>query len=64
LTGNYFFGDYCTGFIWSLFRQADGSWVENQVMTVDFSISSFGEDVNGELYVLNHRGGRVLQIQP
>lgn len=63
LTGNYFFADYCTGFIWSLFSQPDGSWVSNLVAQTGFSISSFGENVSGELYILQHRTGIVYQIQ-
>jgi uncharacterized repeat protein (TIGR03806 family) len=30
----------------------------------DFSISSFAEDLDGELYVIDHAAGRVHQLQP
>ena len=63
LTGNYFFADYCTGLIWSLFRQADGTWVQTLVLRSGRTLSSFGEDVNGELYLLDHSQGEVLQVQ-
>ena len=63
LAGNYFFADYCQGTIWSLMN-SNGEWVQNEVYQDDIWLSSFGEDVNGELYVLAHRDGIVYQIQP
>jgi hypothetical protein len=64
LTGNYFSADYCSGIVWSLFRQVDGIWVQTLVLRSGRTLSSFGEDVNGELYLLDHNQGEVLQIQP
>ena len=65
LRGNYFFGDFCSGMIWSLFRTADGQWQwsEEPVTTVDGSITSFGEDLAGELYVVTQQGD-IYRIQP
>ncbi|MDW8325393.1 MAG: PQQ-dependent sugar dehydrogenase [Anaerolineales bacterium] len=62
LNGVYFFGDYCSGLIWSLRRDAAGAWVRETFGDTDFTISSFGEDAAGELYVLDHRGGSVYLI--
>jgi glucose/arabinose dehydrogenase len=63
LAGSYFFADFCQGTIWSL-MQRNGEWAQNEVYHGDIWVSSFGEDVNGELYVLDHRGGIVYQIRP
>ncbi|MCI0577525.1 MAG: PQQ-dependent sugar dehydrogenase [Chloroflexi bacterium] len=63
LSGNYFFADYCSGLIWSLFRGLGGDWTQNLVLASGLTISSFGEDAAGELYVVDH-AGQVLQIQP
>jgi glucose/arabinose dehydrogenase len=63
LNGNFLLGDYCSGIIWSLFHQADGTWLLNPLLDTEISISSFGEDVDGELYVLDHTGGFAYQIQ-
>jgi glucose/arabinose dehydrogenase len=54
--GRYFFGDYCTGTIWSL-RVADGKAtdVQRESFAVP-SISSFGEDTAGELYLVSLNG--------
>jgi glucose/arabinose dehydrogenase len=64
LTGNYFFADYCLGTVWSLVQLPDGSWARNMVLQSGLVISSFGEDVHGELYVLDHQGGGVYEVQP
>jgi glucose/arabinose dehydrogenase len=63
LYGNYFVADYCTGIIWSLFPEADGTWTSQQVFSSGLIISSFGEDINGELYVIDHSGG-IWGIRP
>jgi glucose/arabinose dehydrogenase len=62
--GNYFFGDFCSGFIWSLLQESNGGWRKNLVLQGGFNISSFGEDVNGELYVLDHAAGTIYRLQP
>jgi len=60
LDGAYFFGDYCTGYIWSLQREGD-QWQMTKRLESGLHISSFGEDVNGELYVVDH-GGNLYQL--
>ncbi len=64
LGGNYFFGDYCSGRIWSLFRLPDGSWEMTEVGQVGANIASFGEDNEGEIYILDHSDGAIFQIRP
>ncbi len=55
--GHYFFADYCEGRLRS-FRVANGQAVD--VRTWDVGplgpVTSFGEDANGELYVVNGEG--------
>jgi glucose/arabinose dehydrogenase len=60
MQGAYFFGDYCSGIIWSLQRDGD-RWAMTKRLESGLRISSFGEDVNGELYVSDH-GGAVYQL--
>jgi glucose/arabinose dehydrogenase len=60
LDGAYFFGDYCTGYIWSLQRNGD-QWQMTKRLESGVRISSFGEDFSGELYVIDH-GGAVYQL--
>jgi glucose/arabinose dehydrogenase len=61
LDGVYFFADYCSGIIWSTFRDANGAWQTNLFKDTDYSIPSFGQDEAGELYVIN-QGGSVLKL--
>ena len=75
LQGQYFFGDFCTGEIWS-FREEGGEAVDVQDRTAELSpggglsidfIASFGEDGFGELYVIDRgdgTNGEVFKIVP
>jgi glucose/arabinose dehydrogenase len=56
MTGIYFYGDFCSGRIWGL--SFDGTnWQNTEFLDSTLSISSFGEDVNGEVYVVDFNGG-------
>ncbi|MBI3952289.1 MAG: PQQ-dependent sugar dehydrogenase [Acidobacteria bacterium] len=56
LVGTYVFGDYCSGTIWGLKRDASGQWTRTELLRTNLSISSFGEDEAGEVYVIDLRG--------
>ena len=60
LAGWYVYGDFCSGRIWAV--RADGQQGLEGVEIADpgFSVSSFGEDANGELYVIDY-GGSVYR---
>jgi glucose/arabinose dehydrogenase len=53
--GIYLFADYCSGIIWGMLRNQGGSQV-SQLYVTGISISSFGEDQNGEVYMLDLSG--------
>jgi len=55
LYGVYVYGDYCSGKIWALRWDGTDATVE-PLATSSFSIYAFGEDREGELYVLNDNG--------
>jgi glucose/arabinose dehydrogenase len=61
LAGQYLYGDYCSGVIWSL-SQEGGEWVNRQLFDTTSAISSFGEDEAGELYMLDLDGGGVYLL--
>ncbi len=54
--GIYLYGDYCTGLIWGLIR-SDSGWQKQQLFDTDFTITSFGQDENGEVYLVSDNGG-------
>ncbi len=56
MQGAYLYGDYCSGEIFSL---VNGT--QQVLLDTDLQISSFGQDQEGELYVVHH-GGAVHRI--
>ena len=60
LTGDYVFGDYVLGRIWSL-TEGPENWSRSELFDTALNISSFGVDEDGELYVVNH-GGSVWRL--
>ena len=62
LAGVYFFGDYCSGNIWALWQDGADAWQKHIVVEGAGSISSFGEDEAGELYVIDRGGGAISRI--
>jgi glucose/arabinose dehydrogenase len=64
LAGHYLYSDFCTGFIRS-FRYVGGQAADRRDWTAQLdpggSVSSFGEDGRGELYVVVH-GGSLYRV--
>jgi glucose/arabinose dehydrogenase len=62
--GLYFFSDYCSGWIRS-FRYANGAVTELKEWRLPKvnSVTSFGEDAEGEIYVLSQNGS-IQRIAP
>jgi glucose/arabinose dehydrogenase len=59
--GRYFFGDYCSGAVWSLRIEGGRAVdVQREGFEVD-GLTSFGGDVSGELYFAT-AGGRILKL--
>jgi glucose/arabinose dehydrogenase len=54
--GVYLFGDYCSGAVWGAIPDASGDWQTAHLFTVPANLSSFGEDENGEIYLLDLKG--------
>ncbi len=74
LQGHYFFADYCANKIWSVKYSGSGPITPSQIIdrTAQLapggglsigSITSFGEDAYGELYICD-QGGEVFKIVP
>lgn len=57
LYGLYIYADWCTGEIWSARQNQGGKW--NSILLLDaddFTLTSFGEDEAGEIYVVYSSG--------
>jgi len=72
LEGVYFFGDFCSGRIWS-FRYDNGTISEFTDRTAELApggglaidlISSFGVDAAGEMYIVDYSDGEIYKILP
>lgn len=61
LHGVYFYADYCSGAIWAATADANGVWRSTKVLESGLTISSFGEDEAGELYIVDD-GGQVVRL--
>jgi glucose/arabinose dehydrogenase len=63
LHGTYIYGDYCNGVIWGSVRNpASGAIATGVLADTSFTISAFGEDALGEIYVADHNGNAVHRI--
>ena len=57
LVGWYVFSDYCDGTLRALRVNGDGDVVQRKLGAASTQIASFGEDTDGELYVLSQDRG-------
>ncbi len=64
LAGTYFFGDFCRGSVRS-FRYAGGQATDVRLWSLAGlrSVSSFGVDADGEVYVVDYDGG-LYRLEP
>lgn len=63
LQGQYIFGDL-NGKIWSLQEGPPNTFTRSLLLESGLSLSSFGQDQSGELYVVDIGNGRVLKLVP
>lgn len=65
LRGSYLFGDFCSGRVFALRRQGEGdsaaAFSREQLASTSLPISSFGEDEEGNLYLVSY-DGRVFLL--
>jgi hypothetical protein len=67
LSAKYLFADFCTGQMWAATEGAGGAWTSALIWEFDTTISTFGEDEAGEIYVAAYSAGviyRVRDVQP
>lgn len=65
LWGAYVFADYCHGRFWTIRKDAQtGAYTTQVERTIaNYTISSFGEDQQGELYVARHTTGEIFKVK-
>ena len=65
LYGHYFFADYGTGRIWTIYKLGPNSWsIPDLELDTSFKISTFGENESGEIYFAHRSSsnGTIYQI--
>jgi glucose/arabinose dehydrogenase len=66
LAGSYVFGDFVSGRVWTLTKNAQGQWVRSADAVLNMgpsNLSAFGQAVDGELYVVRYSSGEVALIR-
>ena len=62
--GRYFFGDFCSGTVWSLRVQHGRATDVRKESAHIGQLSSFGEDASRELYAVSLGSGRLYRLTP
>ncbi|MCF2500911.1 PQQ-dependent sugar dehydrogenase [Dyadobacter chenhuakuii] len=62
LAGKYIYGDFASGRIWAL--ELDGDKKKSNAMLFESkgAISSFAQDLSGEVYYLNYGEGKIMKL--
>ena len=65
LRGRYFYADYVRGLIWSVYETSENpvAWSTPELeLDTALYISSFGEDEDGEVFVVDYYGGTIRRL--
>jgi glucose/arabinose dehydrogenase len=62
LYGQYIYGDFCSGIIWSMSGIDTWDWQNQELINTEINISSFGVDVFGEIYITDLYAGRLYKL--
>ncbi|HVT05546.1 MAG TPA: PQQ-dependent sugar dehydrogenase [Thermoanaerobaculia bacterium] len=62
LQGMYLYADYCSGTLWGALPDAQGRWSATVLLQTAKTVSTFGEDEDGEVYLADYSGGVIYQI--
>ena len=60
--GVYLYGDYCSGKVWALIL-SDGQWQSQVMFETGVTITSFGQDESGEIYLASDNGN-IYRLTP
>lgn len=58
----YIASDYCSSTIWSVQENPDGTYTHTTLGTLPTQITAFGQDSDGELYMVNDLPGQFFKI--
>jgi glucose/arabinose dehydrogenase len=61
MQGIYFFADFCSARVWGL-QFDSGTWQRMQLTTAPSTVSTFGQDQAGELYLAGYSNGTIYRV--
>jgi uncharacterized repeat protein (TIGR01451 family) len=61
MAGHYLLADFCSGSVWNL-HPAGSGWEAHEYAGLTSFPTTFGEDINGELYLAELFGGNIYRI--
>lgn len=66
LNGYYLYADFCSGRFWMALKEVNGEWnpIDIGPLSGISSVSTFGEDCYGELFVADYADGEIYKILP
>ncbi|MCB1056060.1 MAG: PQQ-dependent sugar dehydrogenase, partial [Acidobacteria bacterium] len=62
LVGTYLYADYCSGEIWGATPDQNDQWLSRLLYDAPFNVTTFGEDEDGEVYLVNYNGGELYRV--
>ena len=62
LSGNYVFGDFVSGRLWTVPASSGQGTAPTEILDTTLGISSFAEDSDGEIYVIDYNNGEIHQL--
>ncbi len=62
LVGRYVYGDFVSGRIWAVTKAANGTFRSELLAETNLKISSFAQDADGEVYVMDYATGKLQQF--
>ena len=63
LAGVYVFGDLSSGNVWGLQEISPGNWQRTLLLTHNLTVSAFGQNSGGELFLVDYANGAVLNVR-
>jgi glucose/arabinose dehydrogenase len=64
LEGKYIYCDFCTGIFWSITKNSDGTYTNEQIGDFEEQeYATFGTDIRGEMYVAGLGNGTIFKVE-
>ncbi|MEO6185778.1 MAG: PQQ-dependent sugar dehydrogenase [Steroidobacteraceae bacterium] len=62
LVGQYIYANFAPGIVYALTPNGSGGYARNAIVNSSLQISTFGQDLNGEIYAVDFGGGGIYRL--